>query len=175
MPRTVKTAPNPATYASAWRIASQRDGRAPSAEPATAIAVSWPRYAGTSGSTHGDRKLMMPAARATRIVRSVPAIGRSGVQDVGQQAPELRGAGRQLEPAVAQLDDRDGAEERALPGGVGLDIALDEGRHGKAGARSLLLECDEDRARLFAQPAAGAAVQDEVGEGNVAHLAVDCR
>ena len=33
----------------------------------------------------------------------------------------------------------------------------------------------EDRARLVAQAAAGAAVQDEVGEGNVAHLAVDCR
>ena len=46
---------------------------------------------------------------------------------------------------------------------------------GQAGARSLLLEREEDRARLVAQAAAGAAVQDEVGEGNVAHLAVDCR
>src|SRR5678815_5104452 len=42
---------------------------------ATAIAVSWPRYAGTSGRTHGERKLITPAASATRIVRSVPDIG----------------------------------------------------------------------------------------------------
>ena len=35
-PRSVNTSPNPATYASAWRKAVQRDGGAPSAEAATA-------------------------------------------------------------------------------------------------------------------------------------------
>ena len=50
-PRKVKTRPNPATYARAWRKAVQRVGPAvappapPAAvsEPATATAVSWPR------------------------------------------------------------------------------------------------------------------------------------
>jgi len=75
MPRTVNTAPKPATYARACLTASQREGVAPGAAPATAMAVNCPRYAGTSGSTQGDRKLMTPAARATRIVRFVPSIG----------------------------------------------------------------------------------------------------
>ena len=42
-PSRVNTAPNPATYAMAWRMAVQRDGVRPSADEATAIAVSWPR------------------------------------------------------------------------------------------------------------------------------------
>src|SRR6476660_5895038 len=124
MPSAVKTAPNPATYARAWRIASQREGRAPSAEPATAIAVSWPRYAGTRGRTHGDKKLMTPAARATRIVRSVPDMARSGVQNVGQEAAELGRARHELETLLAQLDDRDRGEVGAFPGRVGVDVTF---------------------------------------------------
>ncbi len=43
MPRIVNTTPNPATYASAWRTAVQRDGGAPDSDAATAMAVIWPR------------------------------------------------------------------------------------------------------------------------------------
>src|SRR6185369_6362114 len=175
MPSNVKTAPNPATYASAWRIASQRDGRAPSAEPATAIAVSWPRYAGTSGRTHGERKLMTPAARATRIVRSVPDIARSSVQDVGQEAPELGGTRHELQALVAELDDRDRSEVRALPGRIGIDVAFDQARRQQARVGPLVEQGDQQAARLIAQATAGAAVQDKVGEGSVTHLAMDCR
>ena len=42
-PRTVNTMPKPRTYAVAWRRAVQRDGGAPTADAATATAVSWPR------------------------------------------------------------------------------------------------------------------------------------
>ncbi len=70
MPRSVNTVPNPATKARAWRTAAQRDGRPAAASPwaATATAVSWPRYAGTSGRTHGERNETSPAAMATRNV-----------------------------------------------------------------------------------------------------------
>ena len=68
---------------------------------------------------------MTPAARATRIVRSVPVIA-SRVQDVGEEAPELGEAGRELEPPVAELDDRDRGEVGAFAGRIGLDVALDE-------------------------------------------------
>ena len=78
---------------------------------------------------------MTPAARATRIVRSVPFIVRrspsrpvraSGVEDVGEQPADLAGAQRQLEAAVAELEHRDRREERALPLRIGRDVALDD-------------------------------------------------
>ncbi len=69
MPSRVKTVPNPATYAMAWRSAVQREAViAPSGPAATATAVSWPRYAGTSGRTHGERNETRPAKTATRNV-----------------------------------------------------------------------------------------------------------
>ena len=45
----------------------------------------------------------------------------------------------------------------------------------EAGVRPLVEQGDQQAARLIAQATAGAAVQDEVGEGSVGHLAVDCR
>ena len=43
MPSSVNTRPKPATYATAWRTAAQREGCAPVPWAATATAVSWPR------------------------------------------------------------------------------------------------------------------------------------
>src|SRR5215218_6440465 len=175
MPSNVNTAPNPATYASACRIASQRDGRRPSAEPATAIAVSCPRYAGTSGSTHGERKLITPAASATRIVRSVPSIARSGVQDVSEEAAQLGGARHELEPPIAELHHRDRREIGALPGRVRVDVTLDQSWREETGVGPLIEQPDQEAACLIAQPAPGAAVEDKIGEGSVDHLFADCR
>ena len=44
------------------------------------------------------------------------------------------------------------------------------GGRGEPGPPALVEERDHDRARLVAQVAARAAVQDEVGEGSVVHL-----
>src|SRR6266545_2644297 len=108
---------------------------------------------------------MTPAARATRIVRSVPAIARSGVEDVGQETAHPGGAGRELEASVAELDDRDRTEERALPGRVRFDVAFDEvGRH-EAGLATRVEQGDNVASGFVTQAAAGAAVQDQVGEG----------
>ena len=68
IPSSVKTVPNPATNATECLTAAQRDGRSIDPFAATATAVSWPRYAGTSGSTQGERKEISPAAIATRNV-----------------------------------------------------------------------------------------------------------
>ena len=45
----------------------------------------------------------------------------------------------------------------------------------QARVRPLVEQGDQQATRLIAQAAVRAAVQDEVGEGSVAHLAVDCR
>src|SRR5262249_28262127 len=68
-PSRVKTLVNPNTYARAWRKAAQRDGvdDPRRLDSATATAVSWPRYAGTSGRTQGLTKLSRPARAASRI------------------------------------------------------------------------------------------------------------
>ena len=58
----------------------------------------------------------------------MPAIAESGVQDVAEESPDLRRAGRELDSPAAELDDRDRGEEGAFPGGVGLDVALDQRR-----------------------------------------------
>ena len=52
----------------AQRPSSARPWRSRRARAATATAVSWPRYAGTSGRTHGDRNETSPANTATRNV-----------------------------------------------------------------------------------------------------------
>ena len=53
---------------------------------------------------------------------------------------------------------------------IGVDVALDESRRRQAAARARSVEQRIDhRARLVAQAAVGAAVQDEVGEGSVGH------
>ena len=120
---------------------------------------------------------MTPAASATRIVRSVPAVMRSraAVQDVGQEAAELGDARRELEAPVAELDDRDRREERALPGRVGLDVALDE-RRVSAGRRAARSSSRASRsvAGLVAQAATGAAVQDRGRGGECRPSRSDC-
>ena len=84
----------------------------------------------------------------------------------------MRGARHELEPPIAELDDRDRGEEGALPGGVGVDVALDERRRREAGvARSSSSAMSSARASSH-RPQSGAAVQDEVGEGSVGHLAL---
>src|SRR6188474_3041649 len=130
-PSNANTAVNPNTNAKAWRTASQRPGRTIPA-PATAIALSWPRYAGTSGSTHGERKLIRPAASATRMVRSVPEVipgsSQRSRQDVAEESAELGRARGELEASVGELDDRNPVEVLPLEVGVGLDIDLGQSR-----------------------------------------------
>ena len=63
---------------------------------------------------------------------------------------------------------------RSQAGSVSMSRSTRVGRR-QAGPRALVEERGQDRARLVAQVAARAAVQDEVGEGSVVHLATDCR
>src|SRR6185369_6276228 len=202
-PSSVNTEPNPATYASAWRKAVQREGPARRAgkpfavaEPvrlasATATAVSWPMYAGTSGSTHGLRKLRRPAAIATRIVR-LSALIRAGpgsrcrapvarshdgrlhegrsheapVEDVVEEPADLARRRGKLEATPVELEDRDRGEEAPLPGGIGRDVPFVEGRDPSPARGTVLEQALDDGARLVAQAAAVAGVQDELGEGS---------
>ena len=88
----------------------------------------------------------------------------------------LAGAGRELEAPVAELDDRDRGEVRALERRIGLDVALDEASASASPADGAFgQEGGQQVARLVAQAAAGAAVEDEVGEGSDGHLERDCR
>src|SRR4029453_2861755 len=108
-----------------------------------------------------------PAAKATRIVRSVPPMGsaaRGGgqVEGLGQELPDAGQAGGELEPPVTELDDWDRRHERALPGFVGVDVALDERRGGEAGGRPIGQQVDEGAARVVAQVTARAGVQVEL-------------
>src|SRR5664279_5697777 len=141
-PRNVKTAANPSTYASAWRTASQRDepAAAASSPRTTATTVSCARYAGTSGSTHGEMKLMMPAPKASRRVRSEAGM-RSGtpavdpfaaagdppaVERIGQEGSDGTGPEGQRQPATVEFQHRDLLEELTLRRGIVGDPALDE-------------------------------------------------
>ncbi len=108
---------------------------------------------------------MTPAARATRIVRSVPDIGRSGVQDVGQEAAQLRGARHELEAPLAELDDRDRGEVGAFPGGIGVDVAFDEpGDRRPACARSSSRAISRPRASSH-RPQSGRPYRMRSGRG----------
>ena len=86
MPRIVKTVPKPSTKAIACGSTRQRDvgrvTRGPAKGVTVAVAVAaaltmpiWPRYAGTTGRTHGEMNETIPAMSAAAIVRStiVPA------------------------------------------------------------------------------------------------------
>ena len=131
----------------AWRTASHLEA-SPSARPTTATAESCPMYAGTSGSTHGDRKLSSPAPSATAIVRSISdrIRGRgAGVaalpdarvaQHLVQQPSHLADRHEELDPLVAELDDGDPLEVAPVELGVVLDVALDDGRAPPARARA---------------------------------------
>ena len=85
----------------------------------------------------------------------------------------LAGARRELELAVAEGHDRDRERVPALEVVVALDAALHERRRRQAARPAVRQDGLERRARVLAQVAAGAAVQDEVGEGS-GHDA-DCR
>ena len=60
-PSTVNTAPKPTTNAAAWVIVSLRLAVA---SGGLATPVRCAIYAGTRGSTHGDKKEITPAAKA---------------------------------------------------------------------------------------------------------------
>ena len=170
MPSSVKTAPNPATYATAWRSASQREAVvAPSGRAATATAVSWPRYAGTSGRTHGDEEARRRPAKTRRGSSGCRrSRRRRPVEHVREEAPELGRARRQLQLATAQRDDRDREGVPALQVGVGLDVALDQARRRQPVRGAIGEEQLERRARLVAEVAAGArnTGRDRGGEGS---------
>src|SRR4029079_8823564 len=101
--------------------------------------------------------------------------GRSGVQDVGQQPAEPGRTRREFEAAVTEDDDRDRRKVGSLPVRVGLDVALDEHRVRAPGRGTFREHGCERVPRVVAQVAPRAAVQKEVGEGSVVHLATDCR
>ena len=118
---------------------------------------------------------MTPAARATRIVRSVPAIARSGVEDVGQETADPGGAGGELQAPIAELDDRDRGEEGALPGRIGLDVALDEGRvrAGRPGGAAPGAPTTKLRVSSH-RPQPGRPYRMRSGRGLSEHLGRDC-
>ena len=134
---------------------------------ATATAVSWPRYAGTSGRTHGlTGSSGAPPPRATRIVRLSPLTrgsrrgrrrgtggawrARSRARSGGPRAPRPGSWRRTAAPRPdrSRCRARGGPRCRLAPRGTVLEQALD------------------DRAGLVAQMAAVAGVQDQVGEGS---------
>src|SRR5450759_1215947 len=169
-PRNVKTAANPSTYASAWRTASQRDepAAAASSPRTTATTVSCARYAGTSGSTHGEMKLMMPAPKASRRVRSEAGMpsGAPAVERIGQERSDGTGPDGQRQPATVELQDRDLLDELTLRRGIVRDPALDERGGPKSLRRALGEQRRDQRARVVAQVAPVAAPQHEIGEGS---------
>src|SRR5450756_1687366 len=173
-PRNVKTAANPSTYASAWRTASQRDepAAAASSPRTTATTVSCARYAGTSGSTHGEMKLMMPAPKASRRVRAEAGMpsGAPAGERIGQEGSDGTGPEGQRQPATVEFQHRDLLEELTFRRGIVGDPALDE-RGGPKSHRGALGEQRMDqRARVVTQVAPVAAPQHEIGEGSG-----DCR
>src|SRR5215218_1411570 len=150
----------------AWRIASHRDGLA-SACPTTATALSCPTYAGTRGSTHGERKLRRPAPTAMAIVRSTGS-GRGGrvARDRVQEAPQLADGDDELDALLAQLHHRNALEIAAIEVRIGLDVALDELGHGQPAGASVGEDELDRLTRLVAKRALRARVQDEIGEGS---------
>ena len=86
----------------------------PSARPTTATADSWPMYAGTSGSTHGERKLRRPApSSATAIVRSAGHPARAPARTRRAAAASWPADDDELDSPLAELDHRDALEVAA--------------------------------------------------------------
>src|SRR5690349_10608470 len=131
--------PNPMTKATALRMAGAMglDGTAGASFPAPANAgtgarvtttPSWPRYAGTTGRTHGDRNEMSPANRAAPSVRSTRALGRPGHGHAQERAQlATRRDQRQLRLAHGH-DGHEGAIALAELG-IGVDIHLAHDGH----------------------------------------------
>ena len=118
-PRTVNTAVKPATNASAWRIASQRSARTAGAPPATAIGAQLAQVGGHERQ-HARREEADEPGREgdeDRQVRAGHARVGLRVEDLGEQAAQPGRARRELETAVAELDDRDRREEGRFQAG----------------------------------------------------------
>ena len=146
----------------------------PSARPTTATAESWPTYAGTSGSTHGERKLSSPAPE--RRPRWSGPSGPSGLVAGAVGAPSSNVSAEQVSHLA---DARRPARRGGLPSSTtgirsrnarcrsGSSSMLRSTRGGTVRPRVAPIGQHQlDRlTRLVAQPASGARVQDEIGEG----------
>src|SRR5204862_7942685 len=98
----------------------------------------------------------------------------ASVEDIVQEATELEGRRCELEPAPTELDDRDRGEEPSLPRRIARDVSLVEGR-GSLPARGTILEQTlDDGARLVAELASVAGIEDELREGR-GHRSVHSR
>src|SRR5438874_4739581 len=124
-------------------------------------------YAGTSGSTHGDRKLSRPAPIATAIDRSpfIPGsrpFPRSGfwsnrhraIERVSEHPANLAGGHEQLQASPVELDHGNSLEVLAVPVGIGLDVALDDAWNRQAASGSVLERALDRVARLVTEVAA---------------------
>src|SRR5215510_10822706 len=71
-PSATNTVEKPATNSSAATTVSRltRGGGSLSASRSSEVPARYTRYGGTSGSTHGDRKLTIPASSAAKTVTS---------------------------------------------------------------------------------------------------------
>ena len=132
---------------------------------------------GTSGSTHGDRKLMTPASEGDED-RQVGAAGHAGTPS-SCSARSRRSLARLVTVSrrpVAELDDRDRGEVRALPGVVRVDVPFLDGRDagGRASRRSASSASTMARASSH-RLARGAAVQDRGRGGERRSSRSDCR
>src|SRR5262245_42282429 len=119
------------------------------------MAVSCPRYAGTSGRTHGERKLITPAASATRIVRSVPDIG-------GQASRTSWNMRRSLAALVASSSRRSPnsttgmvvKNARSRAGSVSISRSVNRGVGRPAADRSASMAARRDRVSPHRRPPA---------------------
>ena len=145
------------------RAEARRRRRASGAPPASATGASarrhdghrtdsWPRYAGTSGRTHGDRKLRRPAPRATAIVRSEASIG---VASSRTSPRSRRRTARPRSPCRGPHSTTGicSKSSRSTAGSVSMSRSTSSGGTGR-GARSARSAVHERR-RLLAQVAAG--------------------
>ena len=110
-----------------------------------------------------------------REVRCRPSVGQASRTSVRRRrsfAALVASSSRRSPSSTTGID----AEERALPGGIGLDVALDEGRARRGrralaapGARWRIVRVSSHR------PQPARPYRTRSGRGDVAHLAVDCR
>ena len=166
MPSSVKTVPNPATYATAWRSAVQREA---------VIAPSGPRRDRDRGQLAEVRRHERQDAR--REERDEAREDRDQERVVAGHAagaPSSTSASRRrsLAGLVASSTSRPPSATtgivkayRRWQVGVRLDVALDQARRRQPVRGAIGQQQLERRARLLAQVAAGARIQHEIGEG----------
>ena len=166
MPSSVNTAPNPATNAIAWRTAAQRDGSLGRSLGGDRDGRQLAEV-GRHERQHARRE-ERDQAGGDRHEERVVARHRPGApsRTSSRKRREPGRARRQLQLPVAQGHDRDREGVPAMPVVVGLDVALHDRRRRQAAGGAVGEQQVERRAGVLAQVAAGAAVQDEVGEGS---------